>query len=125
MSAPNSRRRPTRKPRPTTRRRRSKAFLGELRRQCRLANKADRSDNRRPAIPPEFAERHAMSAVRIDASLIRALQARARKEKTTVDRLVPRLIAHALQELDDHEAVRAFRARPGRTVRLADVKKRL
>lgn len=66
-----------------------------------------------------------MPAVEIDASLIRALQARAHKEKTTVDRLVRRLIAHALQELGDHEAVRAFRARPGRTERLADVKKRL
>ena len=115
MNAPESRRRPTRKPRPASRRRRSKAFLAELRRQCRLANNADRSDNWRPA----------MSAVRIDASLTGALQARARKEKTTIDRLVRRLIAHALQELDDHDAVRAFRARPGRTARLADVKKRL
>jgi hypothetical protein len=61
-----------------------------------------------------------MSAVKIDASLIRALQARARKEKTTVDRLVRRLIAHALQELDDHEAVKAFRSRPGRTAPLAE-----
>jgi len=66
-----------------------------------------------------------MSAVEIDASLIRALQARARKEKTTVDRLVRRLIAESLQELEDHEAIKAFRARPGRTVPLADVKKRL
>jgi hypothetical protein len=66
-----------------------------------------------------------MSSVEIDASLIRALQARARKERTTVDRLVRRLVAESLQELDDHEAVKAFRARPGRTVPLADVKKRL
>jgi hypothetical protein len=66
-----------------------------------------------------------MSAVEIDDSLIRALQARARKERTTVDRLVRRLIAESLQELDDHEAVKAFRARPGRTAPLADVKKRL
>lgn len=66
-----------------------------------------------------------MSAVEIDASLIRALQARARKEKTTVHRLARRLIAESLQELEDHEAVKAFRARPGRTVPLADAKKRL
>ncbi|MGQ0511910.1 MAG: hypothetical protein ACT4P9_15005 [Betaproteobacteria bacterium] len=45
MNAPDSRRRlaPTRKPRTT--KRRSKAYLAELRRQCRLANKADRRDN--------------------------------------------------------------------------------
>jgi hypothetical protein len=45
MNAPDSRRRlaPTRKPRAA--KRRSKAFLAELRRQCRLANKADRRDN--------------------------------------------------------------------------------
>jgi hypothetical protein len=115
MNAPESRRRLTRKRRPGSSPRRSKAFLVELRRQCRLANNADRSDSWRPA----------MSAVRIDASLTRALQARARKEKTTIERLVRRLIAHALQELDDHDAVRAFRVRPGRTARLADVKKRL
>jgi len=66
-----------------------------------------------------------MSSVPIDDSLIRALQARARRERTTVDRLVKRLIADGLQELDDHEAVKAFRARPGRTVPLADVKTRL
>ena len=66
-----------------------------------------------------------MSAVEIDDSLIRALQARARKERTTVDRLVRRLIADSLQEMEDHEAVTAFRTRPGRTVPLADVKKRL
>ena len=66
-----------------------------------------------------------MSAVEIDDSLIRALQARARKEKTTVTRLVKRLIAEALEELDDYEAVKAFRADSGRTVPLADVKKRL
>jgi hypothetical protein len=53
------------------------------------------------------------------------LQARARKEKTTVERLVRRLIADSLQELEDYEAVKAFRARPGRTAALADVKKRL
>jgi hypothetical protein len=73
----------------------------------------------------ESAKEELMSAVQIDDSLIRALQARARKEKTTVDRLVRRLIADSLQELEDHEAVKAFRARPGRTVPLADVKKRL
>lgn len=73
----------------------------------------------------ESAKEPPMSCVEIDASLIRALQARARKERTTVDRLARRLIAESLQELDDHEAVKAFRARPGRTVPLADVKKRL
>jgi hypothetical protein len=73
----------------------------------------------------ESAKEELMSAVQIDDSLIRALQARARKEKTTVDRLVRRLIADSLQELEDHEAVKVFRARPGRTVPLADVKKRL
>jgi hypothetical protein len=66
-----------------------------------------------------------MSAVEIDASLIRALQARARKERTTVDRLVRRLIADSLQELEDYEAVKAFRASHGRTAPLAEVKKRL
>ena len=66
-----------------------------------------------------------MSAVDIEPSLIRALQARARKERTTVDRLVRRLIAESLQELEDHEAVKAYRARPCRTAALADVKKRL
>ena len=45
MNAPDSRRRLSRKPRPTSKRRRSKAFLAEVRRQCRLANKADRRDN--------------------------------------------------------------------------------
>ena len=39
--------------------------------------------------------------------------------------LMKRLIADALRELDDHEAVKAFRERPSRTVPLADVKKRL
>jgi len=73
----------------------------------------------------ESAKEQPMSTVEIDASLIRALQARARKEKTTVDRLVRRLIADSLQELEDYEAVKAFRARPGRTSPLADVKKRL
>jgi hypothetical protein len=38
---------------------------------------------------------------------------------------VRRLIADSLQELEDHEAVKAFRARPGRTAALAEVKKRL
>jgi hypothetical protein len=66
-----------------------------------------------------------MSSVEIHPSLIRALQARARRERTTVERLVKRLIADALQELDDYEAVKAFRDRPGRTAPLADVKKRL
>jgi hypothetical protein len=45
MNAPDSRCRLARKPRSTSRRRLSKAFLAELRRQCRLANKADRRDN--------------------------------------------------------------------------------
>ena len=66
-----------------------------------------------------------MSAVEIHPSLIRALQARARRERISVDRLVKRLIADGLQEVDDYEAVRAFRRRRGRTVALADVKKRL
>ena len=73
----------------------------------------------------ESAKDEPMSAVEIDASLIRALQARARKERTTIDRLARRLIAESLQELEDHEAVKAFRARPGRTAPLADVKRRL
>ena len=51
--------------------------------------------------PLEFAEEQPMSAVEIDASLI------------------------SLQELDDDEAVKAFRARPGPTVSLGDAKKRL
>ena len=66
-----------------------------------------------------------MSAVEIDSSLIRILQARARKERTTVNRLVKRLIAEGLEERSDYEAAKAFRVRPGRTVPLADVKKRL
>jgi hypothetical protein len=73
----------------------------------------------------DSANEQTMSAVQIDTSLIRALQARARKEKTTVDRLVRRLIADSLQELEDHEAVKAFRARPGRTMPVAGVKRRL
>ena len=73
----------------------------------------------------EHANEQPMSAVEIDASLIRALQARARKERTTVDQLVRRLIAESLQELEDLEAVKAFRAKPGRTVPLAVAKKRL
>jgi hypothetical protein len=46
MNAPESRRRltPARKPRRAGTRR-SKAFLAELRRQCRLANKADQRDD--------------------------------------------------------------------------------
>ena len=66
-----------------------------------------------------------MSSVEIHPSLVRALQARARRERITVDRLVKRLIADALQELDDYEAVKAFRERPGRMALLADVKRRL
>jgi hypothetical protein len=66
-----------------------------------------------------------MSSVEIHPSLISALQARARRERITVNRLVKRLIADALQELDDYEAVKAFRERPGRTTPLAGVKKRL
>jgi len=47
MNAPDARRRlsPPRKQRTTVKRRRSKAFRAELRRQCRLANEADRRDN--------------------------------------------------------------------------------
>jgi len=63
--------------------------------------------------------------VEIHPSLVRALQARARRERTSVGRLVKRLIADGLQEAADYEAVRTFRRRPGRTVPLADVKKRL
>jgi hypothetical protein len=66
-----------------------------------------------------------MSSVEIHPSLIRALQARARRERISVGRLVKRLIADGLQEVDDYEAIKAFRRRPGRTVSLADVKKRL
>lgn len=47
MNAPDSRRRLSAR-RKTARRakpRRSKAFLAEVRRQCRLANEADRRDN--------------------------------------------------------------------------------
>jgi hypothetical protein len=66
-----------------------------------------------------------MSSVEIHPSLVRALQARARRERISVDRLVKRLIADALQDLEDHEAVKSFRERPGRTVPLADLKKRL
>ena len=66
-----------------------------------------------------------MSSVEIHPSLVRALQARARRERISVGRLVKRLIADGLQEAQDYEAIRAFRSRPGRTVPLADVKKRL
>jgi len=46
MNAPESRRRLARRKSPgTARRRRSKVFAAELRRQCRLANAADRRDN--------------------------------------------------------------------------------
>ena len=46
MNAPDSRRRlARRKLRAGVKRRRSKAFVAELRRQCRLANDADRRDN--------------------------------------------------------------------------------
>jgi hypothetical protein len=46
MNAPQSRSRlVSRKSTQASKRRRSKAFLAELRRQCRLANKADRRDN--------------------------------------------------------------------------------
>jgi hypothetical protein len=38
-------RRLVRKARSSAKRRRSKAFLAEVRRQCRLANQADRRDN--------------------------------------------------------------------------------
>jgi hypothetical protein len=47
MNAPDSRRRlaPSRKARTAGKRRRSKVFLAQVRRQCQLANKADRRDN--------------------------------------------------------------------------------
>jgi hypothetical protein len=66
-----------------------------------------------------------MPALEIDAALMRALRKRARKENTTAARLMKRLIAEALQECDDYEAVKAFRARSGRTVPLTAVKRRL
>ena len=66
-----------------------------------------------------------MSSVQIHPSLIRALQARARRERISVDRLVKRLIADGLQEAGDYEAIKTFRHRRGRTVPLADMKKRL
>ena len=66
-----------------------------------------------------------MSSVELDPSLIKALQARARRERISVTRLVKRLIADGLQEVDDYEAIKAFRSRPGRTVALVEVKKRL
>jgi len=52
MNAPDSRRRlaPSRKRRSSAKRRRSKLFLAEVRRQCRLANEADRRDNWRQYI---------------------------------------------------------------------------
>jgi len=62
-----------------------------------------------------------MSSVEIHPSLIRALQARARRERISVDRLV----ADGLQEVDDYEAIKAFRRGRGRTVSLGDVKTRL
>jgi hypothetical protein len=68
---------------------------------------------------------HHVSSVEIHPSLIRALQARARRERISVGRLVKRLIADGLQEVADYDAIKAFRSRPGRTVPLADVKKRL
>jgi hypothetical protein len=66
-----------------------------------------------------------MSSVEIHPSLIRALQARARRERISVDKLVKRLIADGLQEVGDYEAVKAFRRRRGGTVPLAAVKTRL
>jgi hypothetical protein len=66
-----------------------------------------------------------MSSVQIHPSLIRALQARARRERISVGRLVKWLIADGLQEADDYEAIKTFRRRRGRTVPLADMKKRL
>jgi hypothetical protein len=47
MNAPENRRRfhTSRKTRSSAKRRRSKAFLAEVRRQCRLANESDRRDN--------------------------------------------------------------------------------
>jgi len=66
-----------------------------------------------------------MSSVEIHPSLIRALQARARRERISVDKLVKRLIADGLQEVGDYEAVKVFRRRHGRTVPLAEVKTRL
>ena len=46
MNAPDNRRRfSASRKRSSATRRRSKAFLAEVRRQCRLANKADRRDD--------------------------------------------------------------------------------
>jgi len=45
MNAPDTRKRLARKARAGSKRRRTKAFLAEVRRQCRLANQADRRDN--------------------------------------------------------------------------------
>jgi hypothetical protein len=52
MNAPQSRRQlaPSRKARGARTPRRSRAFLAALRRQCRLANEADRRDNWRQYI---------------------------------------------------------------------------
>jgi hypothetical protein len=52
MNAPDSRRRlaPLRRRARAAKPRRTKAFLAELRRQCRTANKADRRDNWRQFI---------------------------------------------------------------------------
>jgi hypothetical protein len=51
MNAPESRRlAPPRKRVRTAKPRRSKAFLAELRRQCKIANDADRRDNWRQFI---------------------------------------------------------------------------
>ena len=61
----------------------------------------------------------------LDPSLIKALQARSRRERISVSRLVKRLIADGLQEVADYEAIKAFRSRPGRPVALVEVKKRL
>ena len=66
-----------------------------------------------------------MSSVEVHPSLIRALRARARRERISVDRLVKRLIADGLQEVHDYEAIKTFRKRPGRTSSLSEVKKRL
>jgi hypothetical protein len=54
-----------------------------------------------------------MPAVEIDASLIRALQTRARKEGSTVERLVKRLIASAARARR-LQAMKEFRARAAR-----------
>jgi hypothetical protein len=66
-----------------------------------------------------------MPTVEFDAALMRALRRRARKERTTVERLVERLVTQALQEFDDYDAVKDFRARSGGTTSLVGIKRKI